>query len=329
MKGQMRWKLIALLKTIWHLPGIHEIGLFVYQKWRIFWHCWVTRLDLEKIRQQVFLLQESGLASPQQRSPRLIVSFTSFPDRISEVFAVAYSLLTQSLKPDAVILWLAEEEFPHKEKDLPQELLYLQSYGLSIQWCENLLSYKKLVPALQRYPEDIIVTADDDIYYPPDWLEPLYTAYLADPTSVQAHAAGVACDDTGGILPLSSRKYLLSWFHEAPVPSYRYCQVGGPGVLYPPHCLHKDVCRTDVFLEQCSANDDEWFWAMAILGGTKVHCLKQKCGALRFIDPKRQYLPGVRQSLLSFNKGVEGDLQRAAIPALYPEMRTILRRSSS
>ena len=34
-------------------------------------------------------------------------------------------LLTQSLAPDKIILWLANSQFPNKEKDLPENLLKL------------------------------------------------------------------------------------------------------------------------------------------------------------------------------------------------------------
>jgi hypothetical protein len=285
---------------------------------------------LEKIRKQVFLLQESGLASPQRCSPRLIVSFTSFPDRISEVFAVAYSLLTQSLKPDAVILWLAEEEFPHKEKDLPQELLHLQSYGLSIQWCENLLSYKKLVPALRQYPEDIIVTADDDIYYPPDWLEPLYAAYLTDPTSIQTHVAGVIEEKEAEDIPQWTRFW--HWYDskkDKPL-SHAHFQFGGFGALYPPNSLHPDVLRSDIFLKECPLDDDIWFWFMAVRNGTRIRCLAARnfCGWLPYckeIDPARSLDIGNRPRLSE--RRIAADL--TPLIRRYPEIRGIVSKDCS
>jgi hypothetical protein len=75
------------------------------------------------------------------------------------------TLLNQSHKADKVILWLAEEEFPNKEKGLPRELIQLIKSGLTISWCRDIKSYKKLIPALEKYPKSIIVTADDDLYY--------------------------------------------------------------------------------------------------------------------------------------------------------------------
>lgn len=66
-------------------------------------------------------------------------------------------------------------------------MLKLRSFGLTIDWCENLRPYKKLIPALEKYPDNIIVTADDDIFYRPDWLKFLYDEHTKNPDCVVAH----------------------------------------------------------------------------------------------------------------------------------------------
>lgn len=100
-----------------------------------------------------------------------------------------YSLLSQSLKPDEVILWLASEQFPNGEKDIPENVLKLKDKGLTIKWCENLYSYKKLIPAYREFKNAILITTDDDIFYPPKWLETLYKSYLTHPNAVICHRA--------------------------------------------------------------------------------------------------------------------------------------------
>jgi hypothetical protein len=72
----------------------------------------------------------------------------------------------QTYKPDKIILWLAKSQFPNKENDLPIKVTELVNYGLSIMWVDkDIKSYKKLIPTLKLYPNDIIITADDDLYY--------------------------------------------------------------------------------------------------------------------------------------------------------------------
>lgn len=41
----------------------------------------------------------------------------------------------------------------------------LRDKELTIDWYHDIKSYKKLIPTLQKYPDSIIVTADDDIIY--------------------------------------------------------------------------------------------------------------------------------------------------------------------
>ena len=118
---------------------------------------------------------------------KIIISLTSFPARINIVVKTIKTLLTQTLKPDAVILWLAPEQFPNGENDLPQELLDLKQYGLTIDWYKDIRSYKKIIPTLKKYQNAVIITTDDDIYYAPDTVESLYKSYLEHKNEVHAH----------------------------------------------------------------------------------------------------------------------------------------------
>ena len=118
----------------------------------------------------------------------IIISLTSYPARINTVHTVINSLLNQNMKPYKIILWLAKPQFPNENKDLSQNLLNLIEKGLTIEYYErDIKSYKKLIPTLKKYPNNIIVTADDDIIYDKDWLEKLYKTYLKYPKDIIAH----------------------------------------------------------------------------------------------------------------------------------------------
>lgn len=212
---------------------------------------------------------EYGLAK-SSKTPSLIVSLTSFPERINLVHKTLNTLLRQSLKPDKLILWLAECQFPQKEKDLPTTLLELKKYGLEIQWCEDLKSYKKLVPALKMFPNDIIVTADDDLYYQEDWLESLYNEYLKNPTNIYTRRA------CGIIKTGNSIKIVPHYNNTNFQPCFTNQIMGGAGTLYPPNSLHKDVLDTKKILKMIPTYDDIYFWAMAVINNTKIGLIKNK-----------------------------------------------------
>ena len=71
----------------------------------------------------------------------VIVSLTTYPGRIDQVWKTISSLLNQTLKPKRVILWLAKEQFPAGK--LPESVQRLTTRGLEICYCEDLKSHKK------------------------------------------------------------------------------------------------------------------------------------------------------------------------------------------
>ncbi len=208
-----------------------------------------------------------GITS-NKRKVKIIVSLTSFPARIDIVDITVKSLLMQSLKPDKIILWLAKEQFPSKEGGLPDKLLALKKYGLIINWCSDIKSYKKLIPTLRKYPEDIIVTADDDVYYERHWLRRLYLAYLKAPSYVHCHRI------TKFYMKDNQFKMKKGEFEIYPFPSYLHKLTGVGGVLYPPHILNPEVLDEEKCRKLAPTNDDIWFWLMAVLNGVKINVVK-------------------------------------------------------
>ncbi len=205
----------------------------------------------------------------QPAYPRLIISFTSYPGRIHTVHKTAESLLHQSMKPDRLILWLASDQFPKHEQELPKELLELRKFGLTISWCEDLKSYKKLIPALKKYPNDIIVTADDDAYYPYDWLKLLYASYQQEKElMIHCHRITKFYKEDGEWHTIPEGRSVY------PEPSYLHKLVGLGGVLYPPNSLHPDVLDEEKFQKLAPTNDDIWFWLMAVLYHVKIKMIR-------------------------------------------------------
>lgn len=278
--------------------------------------CFIKHIDKNKLKKQLNTC-EYGITT-KKRTPQLIVSLTSFPQRMYDIHFCLYSLLNQSLKPDRLILWLAEEEFPNKEKDIPNTVLSFLEKGLEIKWCKNIKSYKKLIPALKEYPDAITVTADDDIYYPVDWLEKLYQSYQKNPEYIHCHRAHKILFDTNNtIMPYKN------WESETTEhsPSLKiFCTTGG-GVLYPPQCLYKDVLNEELFTKLAPNADDIWFWAMALLQGTKIKVVDDNIKQLTYINPERELGLNNEITLCSQNCGNgQNDIQLANVLKQYPQI---------
>ena len=202
---------------------------------------------------------------------KVIVSLTSFPERIKYIHRTIESILDQSEIPDRVMLWLAEEEFPNRESDLPRDLLLLKNDGLEIKWCENIRSHKKYLYAMLQNPSDIVITADDDILYDKNMISYLFKSYLKFPTCVSSNRVHAIGFDAEGKLS----RY-MDWPQEIEnmyqIPSYGLIPTGVGGVLYPPDCLDKKVLDASVAEEICPTTDDIWLKLMAVIHGTKTVC---------------------------------------------------------
>lgn len=218
-----------------------------------------------------------------KKENRIIVSLTSFPGRIHIVHKTIYSIMNQTYKPDMIIIWLSKKQFPQMEKELPKKLGELEKQGLTIKWTEDdLKSYKKLIPALKAYPEDIIVTADDDLYYPADWLENLITSYKLHPEDIHCHLITRLIKKEGNFYVGQRDNNMID------TASFYNKILGGSGTLYPPHSLDSEVFNIKKFQSIAPTSDDIWFWAMALKNNTKIRWIKNHMKKLYYIEHSQE-----------------------------------------
>ena len=228
-----------------------------------------VKQHLRARRNQKELTIRSVRAKPHDLDAPLVVSLTSFPKRYGTLPLTLKSLLKQTVKADKVVLWIAEEDMA----TLPDEVLELRGAGLEIRSCENLRSFKKLVPALQENPNRYLVTADDDVYYEKDWLEKLVTGAHKHPKYVISHRTHqITYDVNGRIKPYGQWKHNIS----RKGASRENFATGVSGVLYPPNSFHPMTTDKSVFMRICATTDDIWFHWMARLTGTEVYHLGPK-----------------------------------------------------
>lgn len=115
---------------------------------------------------------------------KIIISFTTLPNRIDKIEKTVNSLLSQSVTPDNIYLWVPKEFKRVKNKDfkIPN---FITNSDIEIKYTVDYGPFTKLRPTLEieNDPETIIVTADDDVFYPPNWLENLLNASKLLPDS--------------------------------------------------------------------------------------------------------------------------------------------------
>ncbi|MCL1946985.1 MAG: glycosyltransferase family 2 protein, partial [Chitinivibrionia bacterium] len=162
-----------------------------------------NKIEQANIRKKNTLALIPTLPALQSRadknSPKYIVSLTSYGKRLTNTAPYAIvTLFNQNIKPDRIILWVARED----EENIPDTIYELVEKGLEIRFCENIKSYKKLIFSLREFPNDRIITADDDVYYPSDWLEQLIAEHKKNPRKIICHRAkGIKVDKDYKLLP--------------------------------------------------------------------------------------------------------------------------------
>lgn len=225
----------------------------------------------------------------------LVVSLTSIPSRLGVVHLTLRSLLNQTMLPHKIVLWLHESLADR----LPPALSRLQSERLEIRYGDQTCSHRKLVYPLQQFPENTVVTVDDDVMYHPDCIAALYQDHLTHPRDVIAHECRVITHERGELAPYRS------WPWESPGQTHEgTLPIGFGGTLYPPGCLHPETTHSDLYLELAPRSDDMWFKVMALRAGTAARRCSRPC-------PRPQPIPfSQKVSLQKSNVRRQGNVEQ-------------------
>lgn len=240
----------------------------------------------------------------KHREIPIIVSLTSYEERFKDLPKTLYSLLNQSTKPDRIILWLSDEL--EDTTALPYEITQFVKNGLEIRFVKDIGSYTKVIYAFKEFNDSVIVTADDDIYYPKDWLKKLYLSYVAYSDDIQVHRAH----------RVDLKKTYEKWNKHVKEESARFDNflTGVGGVLYPPNCFSNEVLRDDVFLKNAPKADDIWFWVMALVHNRKIRVVDNHIKGLISVSLFNQLFS---DNLYKDNKNGGNDSQLENLMKLY------------
>lgn len=270
MTGLIMSKLLNIIKTIFLFPiyvrKIHMIGLNLQDK----------LTSLEEIKKQTeenltyvntvisaCMSKDYGL-NTRKRDRNIIISLTSHSYRVDKVHLTIQSLMDQEVKADRIIIYLDELEFD--SSNVPNDLQIMIDRGLTISYRKKIGPYSKLIPSLKEFPDDLIVTVDDDLIYPRSFLKKLYESYLKEPQFIHCYRMHYMKFDKNGKI-----KSYKNWDLESSItkPGLLVFPTGVGGVLYPPNALNEEVFNEEAFLKLAPGADDVWFKAMSLLNGVK------------------------------------------------------------
>lgn len=244
------------------------------------------KILLSAIRGYVYkyLVNLNILSTPSlSGSCDIVVSLTSYGRRIADgvVYYTLVSLLRQKCQPQRIILWLAEDEW--NDENLPRKIKKLRQKGVEIRYCKDTRSFKKLIPTLLHWPNNNIMTVDDDIIYSRDTIALVWKEHLQNPTEIIGFSTLMPITENG--IP----SHYAEWKHVSSTEkSLLMFPVGYGGTLYPAGSLNEVVIREDIFMKLCPIADDIWFWFCGLLNNTPKISLKKRSSDMSF-DALYQY----------------------------------------
>lgn len=250
---------------------------------------------------------------------RLIISLTTHPPRIRQVFATLESLCEQDLDAFDIHLYLSRRD-QEAIGSLPKSLRRLRHRGVKIVVTEaDYRSYDKLLHALKAHPQATIITADDDMLYPTDWARRLVEGARQHPGCVVCHRGHMLCESAPGSGEISYQVVKSRKDPGATRPNFPLMPTGSGGVLYPPGVLDPMVFDVEAFQALAPNADDIWFKMASLKAGTR--CVRINPHNVDFLPT-----PAAGESALHEDNIKRGgnDVQFANCLARYPELKPLI-----
>ncbi len=200
---------------------------------------------------------------------QVIVSLTSFPAAIPYAARAIQSILDGSVLPDKVVLYLTFAQFG--DNGIPQELQEMAARSPIFEirnYDRDIRSYRKLIPALQDFPDAVIVTVDDDVAYHRHMLRDLLRLHEQIPHAVLAHRAKRM--KPGKPYRQWSKYRWYDFLFQRIHSGFTNIGTGVGGILYPPHSLKPEILDVVLFTRIAPTTDDIWFWAAAVANDTPI-----------------------------------------------------------
>ena len=201
----------------------------------------------------------------------IIVSMTTWPPRKECCVVAIQSIIQQEhSEPVHFVLVLSRDEFS-EDDDLVAEMKRL---GVEVIWDDgNIKSHKKLMPTLERYPNNPILVVDDDQQQREGWLQAFIDEHKAHPNDIiYGHSSSIVEVVNGRIVEGISQR----GFHTHPGQrTYNEKPANGAaGTLYPSHTFTDErFFDRHLFMRLTPTSDETWQWACAVMSGKTFRCL--------------------------------------------------------
>lgn len=215
----------------------------------------VTRLWLRATFSRERVIDERGEA---------VVVMTTHGERIQNAWLALESIGRGDAKPGRLILFLE-----HPIERLPWRLRRLARRGVEIRAVKPGLGvYTKFWRYIESGDNALdrpLVTSDDDMIYPAEWLAELLAAHAAHPNDIVAQRAHVIGTDGDALAEYRTWQPV-----QTTEPSFAHFATSVSGQLLPPRVQRALRARGRAFLDAAPKADDVWLHTVAVDEGIRT-----------------------------------------------------------
>lgn len=259
--------MICFVHRFLYFQGKRKNNLLLYR---------IAKLFLNLVYPLYSLVIKPKTGKPTSKG--VLVSMTSFPQRIKSVQYAVETIFRQNLKPEKFILWLSDSQFKSIE-ELPRGLKKQIGRGLQIRFFNEIgiRPHNKYFHTMGEFSHYKVITVDDDTFYPENLVETLVATSEKFPNTVCCTSGTGIEAQEGKVLPIVEWDHLAQNYEK---PSHVLFPIGAQGVLYPPGILHGDLLDSEKIKRLCPTDDDIWLKAMSSLN--HVMAVKTRNEAIYF-----------------------------------------------
>ena len=186
---------------------------------------------------------------------------TTYPARFKSALTAIESISNQTIKPKALVVNISEEDWGYAKLDFIRKAKFKFKGWLIVEPCINLKPANKIIPTAQKHGDNIIITFDDDVIYPPDRAEKLLEKHKEYPNNPIAFRTRKVTFDKENPMPYGS--WHIS--HGLNEPSKLNFPTSVSGSLYPPNFFPESFFDIEKYMELSHNNDDIWTYFHVLL----------------------------------------------------------------
>ena len=191
---------------------------------------------------------------------------TTIPSRKKRLEDNINSILNQSWQGFEKYCINIDDNLSKEDYEFYDNLKQLDN-RIEINICEHKWrSCNKLLPTITKYPEDVVITVDDDTNYPIDSLKTLVEEYEKNPDCIITH-------EVNPIIVRNGKFEMYVDCLDIKMKQKEFGKYLSNCCLFPPHVFdNSDVFDYEKMIECTDGTHDElWFWVNSTING--VHCI--------------------------------------------------------